>query len=228
MSIYGRIDLRMCHLFSGSWRHQLSLGRIPLLMRSGQCQSSTRYASGSGWYSRRMWLLLPQSRRSRHSGSYRFPDCPSVGTAPAPTDHPFQQSGQGSFSGQVPKSRRARWKRPGLSILCPCRRAERAAKMTSPCSRPMAERVISEPSPDASGTAPKSFHCICPLPLTRLSNPLTGMPHSFIVARQRNSPSHRLTCSPVNGRQPLMRKSPCIFKRTADASGVPGAIACSR
>jgi len=63
----------------------------------------------------------------------------------------------------------------------------------------------------------------------RRSNPRnSGTPSSRTVAVQMNPRFAWMTCSALNGSHRPSLISPCIFRRTAEASGVPGAMACSR
>src|ERR1700676_1406307 len=95
-------------------------------------------------------------------------------------------------------------------------------------TRPAADRVKSGPEALMNGTIPKSFQRIAPCPSKKLSPPRMDMPYIRTLACQIIPRFQRMTSSAENGHQPLSLISPCICNRTADASGVPAAMACSR
>src|ERR1039457_4416138 len=94
----------------------------------------------------------------------------------------------------------------------------------SAVTRPAAERVISGPEAVMIGIIPSSFHRIAPAPSKSRSNPVIGMPYIRTMALQIIPRPQWITCSAVNGSQRPSLISPCIRRRTAEASGVPGAM----
>jgi hypothetical protein len=102
------------------------------------------------------------------------------------------------------------------------------SQIDSAAKRSAAERVTSSPDARTTGTTPPSFQRIAPFPPRKRSKPRTVNGPIFKRARQTMPRSRTITCSAVNGSQPLSLIEPCMRRRTADASGVPGAIARAR
>jgi hypothetical protein len=75
---------------------------------------------------------------------------------------------------------------------------------------------------------PNNFHCIAPRPSTKLSRPRMGTPRILTVARHTIPCPQEITSSAENEYQVFSLISPCMRRRTADASGAPSMIACWR
>ena len=89
-------------------------------------------------------------------------------------------------------------------------------------------RVTSDPAARTSGMTRIISQRIAPSPSRKRSYPRTDNPCMRSRARQIMPRSRTITCSALNFLKRPILICPCMRSRTADASGVPGAIECVR
>ncbi len=94
-------------------------------------------------------------------------------------------------------------------------------------TQPAADRLMSGPTASATSRMPASLQRMAPRPPGMRSPLRMGLPNMRTLARQTVPRFHRMTCSVMNGCRPLSLTSPRMRNRTAEARGVPAAMACS-